>query len=202
MRRSHHYLFFFEKEAYFLLIISQVVIKQKEYVMKQMKIVLIAMIALLVVSSAGRACEFGWTTDFNTQAKADPAGFRERIAERFDLNDIQAIALRSIFSSPADAFIMLRFGEIKGVLSKLSKEQGIAAINKYRSNKGKGWFVLAEILGVESESKEFLALQHGHDLSGHNSRDHVPCSDFDDGNVKYAANDLGSGEKRQAGFKN
>ena len=170
--------------------------------MKLFKIMFIASMALVLISSAAIACEFGWTSDFNSQAKADPAEFRTRLAERFGLRDIQVMALRNIFASPADAYIMLRFGEMKGGLKKISKEDGIEAVKKYRTNKGKGWVVLAEILGVDSESEEFLALQHGYDLPGHAGPDHFACSDYDRGTVKYAANILGNDDKLVVGFKN
>ena len=151
--------------------------------MKLFKILLISSMVLLVVSSAAVASDFGWTRDFNIQAKADPPGFRARLATRFDLSDLQVVALRNIFDSPADAYIMLRFGEMQGVLKKLSKEQGIAAIKKYRSNKGKGWDALAKSLGVEPGSKEFLALKRNHDLHGGNNRGQVAYSDYARSNV-------------------
>jgi hypothetical protein len=139
--------------------------------MKLFRILSIAIIALLVCSAAAMASDFGWTRDFNKQAKADWPGFRAKMATRFDLRDMQVIALRNIFASPADAYIMLRFGEMKGVLKKLSKEEGIEAVKKYRANKQKGWLVLAGILGVETESDEFLALRSGHDLYDDNNHD-------------------------------
>jgi len=171
--------------------------------MKLFKIILIASMALLLVSSAAAACEFGWTSDFNIEAKSDPAGFRTRLAERFGLRDIQVMALRNIFASPADAYIMLRFGEMKGGLNKISKDEGIEAVKKYRTNKGKGWVVLAQILGVETDSEEFLDLQHGYDLPGHESKDHFACSDYEHGTVQYAANmHINDDNKRVVGFKN
>jgi hypothetical protein len=151
--------------------------------MKLFKILLIASMALMIVSSAAIASDFGWTRDFNIQAKADPPGFRARIAKRFNLSDLHAIALRNIFASPADAYIMLRFGEMQGMLKGLSKEQGIAAVKKYRCNKGKGWNVVAKSLGVETESKGFLVLKRGHDLPGGNSSDRVAYVDNDRGTV-------------------
>ena len=141
--------------------------------MKLFKILIISSLALLIVSSAAIARDFGWTRDFNIQAKSNPSGFRAKIATRFDLSDLQVMALRNIFASPADAYIMLRFGEMQGVLKKLSKDEGIAAVKKYRSNKGKGWNALADILGVDTDSKEFLALKHGHDLHGGDTLDKV-----------------------------
>ena len=151
--------------------------------MKLFKIFLISSIVLLGISSAAIASDFGWTRDFNIQAKADPPGFRARIAKRFNLSDLHAIALRNIFASPADAYIMLRFGEMRGMLKGLSKEQGIAAVKKYRCNKGKGWDVLAESLGVELGSEEFLALKRGHDLPGSNSSNRVAYADNNRGTI-------------------
>ena len=152
--------------------------------MKLFKIVFISMMVLLVVSSAAMASDFGWTRNFNKQAKADWSEFRAKMATRFDLRDMQVIALRNIFASPADAYIMLRFGEMKGVLKKLSKEEGIAAVKKYRENKDKGWEVLAGILGVETESDEFLALRNGHDLYDDNNRDQQVAYNNDYGRNK------------------
>jgi hypothetical protein len=96
---------------------------------------------------------------------------------------MQVMALRNIFASPADAYIMLRFGEIQGVLKKLSKEEGKSAVKKYRSNKSKGWEALADILGVDTDSKDFLALEHGHDLHFGDTNDKIAYSDHDRNNI-------------------
>lgn len=151
--------------------------------MKLFKIILITLMALLVVSSTAMARDFGWTRDFNKQAKADLPEFRERMATRFEISDLHAIALRNIFASPADAYIMLRFGEMQGVLKKISKEEGIVAIKKYRENKDKGWGVVAESLGVDPSSDEFRALKRGHDLYDGNSHDQVAYRDHNRNNV-------------------
>ena len=132
--------------------------------MQLIKVLVIILLAFFAASSAASAADFSWTRDFNIQAKADPTGFRIKMATRFELSDIQAIALRNIFASPADAYIMLRFGEIKGVLKKLTKDEGKAAIKTYRAFKSRGWSALAKILGVDTESREFLALREGQDL--------------------------------------
>ena len=150
--------------------------------MKIFKILLISTVAIFILSSTVAAKDFGWTRNFNKEAKSDPVVFRSRLAARFNLRDIQVIALRNIFASPADAYIMLRLGEMQeGGLKKLSKETAIEAVNKYRLNKGKGWYKLAEILGVETESKEFLALKLGHDLEGGSKQDQVAYSNYGHG---------------------
>jgi hypothetical protein len=80
---------------------------------------------------------------------------------------------------------MLRLGEMLGVLKTLSREEGIAAIKKYRSNKGKGWDALAESLGVETGSEEFLELKSDHDLHNLDNHDQLACSDYERGNDSY-----------------
>ena len=140
---------------------------------KFLKILFISWVALFVVSTVATADDFDWTRDFNLQAKADPTGFKTRFASRFNLNDFQVIALLSIFDSPADAYIMLRLGEMKGMLKTLSREEGIKAVQKYRDNKEKGWEVLAESLGITPGSTEFKALQHGQDLYPDDTPDKV-----------------------------
>jgi len=134
--------------------------------MKLFRILAILAMVLGVAVSAAAADDFSWVRNFNIQAKADPAGFSAKLAARFHLSDVQVIALRNIFASPADAYIMLRLGEMQGGLQELSKEQGIEAVKIYRNNREKGWVALAESLGVETESREFLALKQDHDLHG------------------------------------
>jgi len=142
--------------------------------MKFIRILLVTVLALMAVSSVAAAKDFGWTRNFNRHARADLPEFSAKMAARFDLSDIQVIALRNIFASPADAYIMLRLGEMQdGGLKKLSKEQAIAAVNAYRGNRDKGWNVLAEMLGVETGSKEFIALKRGHDLDSSAEQDQV-----------------------------
>ena len=151
--------------------------------MKLCKILLITSLAVFVVSSTAIARDFSWTKDFNIQAKANPPKFRDTIADRFDLSDFQAMALRNIFASPADAYIMLRFGEIKGVLKKLTKEEGKEAIKTYRKNKSKGWDTLAEMLGVDTECKEYIALKINHDLHGMADTNQVAYNNYKSRNV-------------------
>ena len=152
--------------------------------MKLIRILFITTLALAVVSPTA-AADFSWTRNFNKQAKADLPEFRARMAARFDLSDMQVIALRNFFASPADAYIMLRLGEMQdGGLKKLSREEAIAAVTTYKENRNKGWNTLAEMLGVETESKEFLALKLEQDLYGGNSHDQVAYSGHDQGKDK------------------
>jgi hypothetical protein len=170
--------------------------------MKSFKFLLIACLGFFVVSSAAIASDFGWTRDFNIQAQADPSEFRARLATRFNLRDIQVIAMLSIFDSPADAYIMLRLGEIQGMLKGLSREQSVAAIKKYRHNKDKGWGALAKSLGVKPGSEEFHALKKGHDLHGGSNNAQVLYSAYDHSNVNYVDNHHDKNQKQKKSLKN
>jgi hypothetical protein len=44
-------------------------------------------------------------------------------------------------------------------------------IDQYRSDKGKGWGVLAKTLGIKPGSREFHALKDGHELHDDKDRD-------------------------------
>jgi hypothetical protein len=114
-------------------------------------------ILLLLVSSAAAAGDFDWVRDFNTRAQADPTGFRERIAARFQIGDAQIAALLGGVPTPADAYIVLRLGEI-------SRQPADRVLREYNTSKGRGWGVIAKSLGIKPGSEEFHALKRGQDL--------------------------------------
>ncbi len=87
--------------------------------------------ALLLVSSAAFAGDFDWVGDFNFRAEADSAGFRARLAARFDIGGVQINAVLSNVERPADAYILLR-------LVEMSSQPVDYVIKKYRSGKGRG----------------------------------------------------------------
>ncbi len=153
--------------------------------MKLGKILLISSMAFFVFSSAAIASDFGWTRDFNIQAQADTSGVRARLATRFNLGDVQVEAILSNFDSPADAYIVLRLGEMSG------RPTGYV-VEKYRNNKGKGWGALAKSLGIKPGSEEFHALKRGHDLHGGNNSGQVFYSSYDRGHTNSV--DIGHGK--------
>ena len=160
--------------------------------MKLFKISLISLIAFFAVSSTAIASDFDWIRDFNIQAQADPSGVRARLATRFNLGDVQVKAALSNFDSPADAYIVLRLGEMSGLPTGY-------VVEKYKNNKGKGWGALAKSLGIKPGSEEFHALKRGQDLPGGNKRDRVLYSHYDSGDVNFIDNDHGKGKGRGKG---
>jgi len=125
--------------------------------MKITKMFFLVSMALLLFSSAVVASDFDWIRDFNIQAEADPSGFRARLATRFRIGDAQIKIVFNNVEKPADAYMVLRLGE-------MSNHPTESVIDEYKSGKGKGWGVLAKSLGIKSGSKEFHALKRGHDL--------------------------------------
>jgi hypothetical protein len=125
--------------------------------MKVLKMLFVVSMALLLVSSTAVAGDFDWIRDFNIQAEADPSGFRARLATRFNIGDAQIKIVLNNVEKPADAYMVLRLGE-------MSKQPTENVIEKYKSDKGKGWGALAKSIGIKPGSKEFHALKRGHDF--------------------------------------
>ena len=124
--------------------------------MKRLKMLVVSLLFLLVASTA-LADDFDWIRDFNIQAESDPSGFRARLAARFQIGDVQIKTVLSNVEKPADAYMVLRLGE-------MSKQPVNYVLKKYKSGKGKGWGNLAKSLGIKPGSKEFHALKRHHDL--------------------------------------
>lgn len=138
---------------------------KKEKVVKRIKVFFMVSMAFFVFSSAVVAGDFDWIRGFNIQAQADPSGFRTRLATRFKIGDAQINIVLDNVEKPADAYMVLRLGE-------MSNQPTESVIEKYRSGKGKGWGALAKSLGIKPGSEEFHALKRGHDLydEKHNSK--------------------------------
>jgi len=125
--------------------------------MKPLKILFVILLELLLVSSVAYAGDFDWIKDFNIKAEADPSGFRARLEARFQVGDIEIRTVLGNVEKPADAYMLLRLGE-------MSNQPTDHVIEKYKAEKGKGWGVLAKSLGIKPGSKDFHALKQGQDL--------------------------------------
>jgi len=125
--------------------------------MKAFKMILGAAIVLLLASSVAVAGDFDWFRDFNIRAEADASGFRARLATRFQIGDARISAVLGNVDKPADAYMVMRLGE-------MAKRPPEEVLKEYQAGKGKGWGNLAKSLGIKPGSKEFHALKSGHDL--------------------------------------
>ncbi|MEW5948938.1 MAG: hypothetical protein AB1711_05945 [Thermodesulfobacteriota bacterium] len=117
-------------------------------------------LSAIVVAAAG---DFDWMRDLNTRAEADLSGFRARLAARFNIGDAQVKVVLSNVERPADAYMILRFGE-------MSARPIDYVMERYRAEKGKGWGVLAKSLGIKPGSREFHALKRGHDIDDYSGK--------------------------------
>ena len=131
--------------------------------MKMLKIAFVFSMTLLLVSSVAAAGDFDWIRDLDIRAQADPSGFRATLGARFKIGDAEIKTVLSNVERPADAYMVLRLGE-------MSKYPVDRVVEQYRSSKGKGWGALAKSLGIKPGSKEFHALKNGHDLNDEKDR--------------------------------
>ena len=132
--------------------------------MKLLKMLFGVSMVLLLVSSVAAAGDFDWIRGFNIKAETDLSEFKVRLATRFNIGDMQIKTVLSNVEKPADAYMVLRLGE-------MSKRPTGYVIEKYKSGKGKGWGSLAKSLGIKPGSKEFHALKRGHYFYDDNDRD-------------------------------
>jgi hypothetical protein len=129
--------------------------------MKARRILFMGLMMFVFVSSSALAGDFDWLQDLNIRAQADPSGFKAQLAARFKIGNAEINTVVSNVEKPADAYMVLRLGE-------MAHRPPDYVIKQYRSGKGKGWGVLAKNLGIKPGSKEFHALKRGHDLSASN----------------------------------
>ena len=123
----------------------------------QITVSLLMMVALLFSASMAAAGDFDWTRDFNVKAEADRDGFRARLSTRFNIGKAQVKVVLGNVDSPADAYMVLRLGE-------MSSKPLDYVLDRYRTERDKGWGVLARNLGIKPGSKEFHALKQGSDM--------------------------------------
>jgi hypothetical protein len=133
--------------------------------MKMKKIFFTVSVMLLLASLTATvfAADFDWLKDLNVQARADLSGFKATLSTRFKIGDAQINAVLSNVPDPADAYMVLRLGE-------MSSRPSDYVLTQYKSGKNKGWGALAKSLGIKPGSKEFKALKLGHDLPGDSDR--------------------------------
>lgn len=125
--------------------------------MKRSILMLTLAASLLGLSSVAHADLNDFLRSVNKQALSDIKNFNDRLSRQFGIPvpDVEAI-VRSV-PDPADAFMILKLGEMAHVAPAV-------VLQKYQRSKGKGWGNLARELGIKPGSSEFHALKRG-DLS-------------------------------------
>ena len=121
--------------------------------------VLLLLLVPLFAVSAAHAGDFDWMHDLSLRARADLSGFRAQLATRFKIGDAQVRVVLDNVANPADAYMVLRLGE-------MTSRPPRYVLDRYRAEQGKGWGALAKSLGIKPGSSEFKALKQGNDLYG------------------------------------
>jgi len=127
--------------------------------MKKSVLFLLPVILVLTFSTIAPAGDFDWMNQLNITAKADPTVFKARLEARFNIGAARVSAVISNFPNPADAYMVMRLGEMANMPPEKVAE-------KYKSGK-KGWGAFAKSIGIKPGSREFHALKRGHDLDGY-----------------------------------
>lgn len=130
--------------------------------MRSFRSVLVSALMVLCISSLAAAGDFEWLKDLNIRAQADPSGFRAQLSTRFKIGGAEVNAVIGKVAEPADAYMVMRLGEMSG-------QPVERVVETYTAGRDKGWGNLAKSLGIKPGSKEFHALKRGHDLGGGDS---------------------------------
>ena len=134
--------------------------------MKHLKYFFVIQASLFLLATSAIAGDFEWLRELNVEVRADASGFRTRLETRFEVGDVKIQAVLSNVARPADAYMVLRLGE-------LSRLPISIVIKEYKKSRGKGWGVVAKRLGIKPGSSSFHALKAGHDLDGGSSKGKV-----------------------------
>ena len=123
--------------------------------MKKLFIILMSALLFLVVPICSAFADLdGFLLELNNQAKADMPGYHSALSKQFNIPSHEIDRILQAVDNPADAFMCLQLGLMKG----LHFDQ---VFNSYNANRGKGWGVIAKELGIKPGSPEFHALKNG-----------------------------------------
>lgn len=109
---------------------------------------------IIVLAAVAHADLDSFMSGLNIQARADMPGFSVKLGAQFGIPLPQVQAIIRTVEAPADAFMCLQ-------LSQMSNKQPDMVVQTYKANKGKGWGVIAQELGIKPGSPEFHALKRG-----------------------------------------
>lgn len=118
-------------------------------------IVRLALLLLVAGFAAGAHASLdGFLRNLNVQAETDLHDFSVRVSAQFGVPGAQVDAVIRSVGSPADAFMVFQLGQ----MANLPPQE---VLRTYRANRGRGWGVIAQRLGIRPGSPEFHALKRG-----------------------------------------
>jgi hypothetical protein len=84
--------------------------------------------------------------DFNIRSEGDPVGFRARLEARFKIGDLEIDAVFDTGDEPAEAYMLIRLGEMA--------DQPIdQVVETYEAKKAKGGGILQKAWGLSPDRK-------------------------------------------------
>lgn len=114
--------------------------------------------AAVLALSSGKAAAAGGLDAFlqrlDVQARADANGFSVKVSAQFGVPLPQVQAVVQTVDRPADAFMVFQLGQ-------MVQKPPETVMQVYQANRGKGWGVIAQRLGIKPGSPEFHALKRG-----------------------------------------
>jgi hypothetical protein len=90
----------------------------------------------------------------DARAKSDIRSFNSQLAAQFGVPVPNVEAIMKSVPRPADAFMVLH-------VSQTTHQDPERVLKSYHANKGKGWGVVAQRMGIRPGSPEFHALKNG-----------------------------------------
>lgn len=150
-------------------------------------LIVLMFFSLIFKANAG---DFSWMKQLSAEARLDSSGFHTRLSARFNLPELKIRAVLNDVHNAADAYMVLRLGEISGAPVD-------SVMQRYQSNKGKGWGSLARSLGIKPGSRAFHRLKQGHDLKEGNNNSSQKGKSKRNGNGNH--NSKGKGQGRGKG---
>jgi hypothetical protein len=118
----------------------------------------VVLAATVLVLASGKAGAGGGLAAFlqelDLQARADVNGFSVKVSAQFGVPLPQVQAVIKTVDRPSDAFMVFQLGQ-------MTEKPPDAVVDVYQANRGKGWGVIAQSLGIKPGSPEFHALKRG-----------------------------------------
>lgn len=122
--------------------------------MKKTVVSSVLFLYMIVFAAVAHADLDSFMSGLNVKARADMSGFSVKLGAQFGIPLPQVQAVVKAVETPADAFMCFQLSQMTGV-------QPETVVHTYKTNKGRGWGVIAKELGIKPGSPEFHALKRG-----------------------------------------
>jgi hypothetical protein len=122
--------------------------------MKKTRLAIVVLFLITCIATFAYADLASFLSELNAQAQEDLNNYTEKLGNQFGIPLLQVQDIITIVEDPADAFMVLQLGQ-------MTNKQPDTVLESYEHNKGKGWGVIAQELGIKPGSDEFHALKRG-----------------------------------------